>query len=126
MESDVVSPPPPIMVSTAAVSTSEGSSSATFLIPRPATIASDNDSHKVGDQRSLVQYGQVSSPSFKVTVAVLPMKPGLTHTVVPRLNTSVFIKATVTNDSQFPLLPGRLAVFMDGSFVTTTDIGHVR
>jgi hypothetical protein len=123
--------PPVLALSTAEVATNDGSSSATFAIPRPATIASDNDAHKV-------------------SITVLTLKPSFTHVVVPRcvapgtergrradpalrlrrgrravpdsINTNAYIKASVTNDSSFPLLPGPLNVFIDGSFITQTAL----
>ena len=41
---------------------------------------------------------------------------------VPRQGASVFIEATIKNTSKYDLLTGPVSVFMDGGFVTKTQL----
>ena len=42
---------------------------------------------------------------------------------VPKMDKSVFVEASVKNTSEYELLAGPVAVFMDGGFVTKTTLG---
>jgi len=87
---------------------SEGASSSTFTIPRPATIASDNKPHKV-----------------TITV-VEDLKARFTYTLVPSKSLNAFLKASCTNTTkEYPFLAGPINVFMDGNFVTNSSLKQV-
>lgn len=97
-------PAPPMAVLT--TKSSEAIASSTFRIPRKATVLSDNHEHKV-------------------TIAVVPnIAARLTYTVVPRLSEFAFLKASATNNSEYPFLPGPCSVFIDSNFVATTSLNH--
>jgi len=86
----------------------EGASSTTFTIPRTATVASDNKPHKV-----------------TVTI-VEDLKPRFTYSVVPSKSANAFLKASLTNTTKdSPFLAGAINIFMDGNFVTTSNIKFI-
>jgi len=80
--------------------------SATFRIPVKATIPSDNAPHKVG----------ITNLSFKADLA---------YTATPKLVQAAFLGASVKNDSEFPILAGPMAVFLDDTFVATGSLRTV-
>jgi hypothetical protein len=78
--------------------------STTFFIPRKVTIESDNKPHKV----------TVTNTSFT---------PQMVHYVSAALSPFVYLQAKTQNTSPYPLLPSdRVAVFLDGNFISTTSI----
>ena len=66
--------------------------------------------------------------AHRIAIAALTFDAELQYVCVPRLNTAVFIEASVTNTSEYELLAGPVSVFMDGGFVTKTSLGvsHAR
>ena len=54
---------------------------------------------------------------------MLDFEAGLKYVCAPRMNTAVFIEASVKNTSEYELLAGPVSVFMDGGFVTKTSLG---
>jgi len=97
-------PPPPI--STLVTTASETAACATFTIPVPSTIASDNKEHKV-------------------TIAIMPLETRFTYAVIPRVSPYSYLKSTTANTSQFFLLAGPCNVFMDNNFVATSSLKDV-
>ena len=81
------------------IQTSSVGSTSTFDIPRNATIPSDSTTHKV-------------------TIGIINLKPDFEYETVPRKNTYAYIKAKVTNTSEYPLLAGSANVFLDNNFVS--------
>lgn len=78
--------------------------STTFVIPRKVTIESDNKPHKV-------------------TVTITSFSPQMVHYVSASLSAFVYLQAKTQNTSLYPLLPSdKVAVFLDGNFMTTTSI----
>lgn len=75
-----------------------GLTSASFTIATPATIPADGSNHRV-------------------SITTLTLPAGLRHDTTPKFNPAAFLTAKVTNDSDFPLLPGQLAAFVDGAFI---------
>jgi len=97
-------PPEPVAVLTSTVS--ESVASATFEIPRLATILSDNQSHKV-------------------TVTIISLDLKFSYVLVPRINEVCYLKASTKNQSGFPLLKGPCAIFVDENFLTTSTIKDI-
>ena len=83
-----------------------GATSATFRIPVKASIPADNAPHKVG-------------------ITTLPFQANLSYTATPKLIEAAFLNAKVKNDSDFPILAGPMAVFLDETFVANGSIGTV-
>jgi len=83
------------------VTVQAGLTSATFQIDAPATIPADGTMQKVA-----------------ITTFDLPAQ--LRHDTTPKYVPSAFLTATVTNASEFPLLPGGLASFVDGAFIANS------
>jgi hypothetical protein len=78
--------------------------STTFLIPRQVTIESDNKPHKV-------------------TVTTVSFTPQMVHYVSASLSAYVYLQAKTQNTSPYPLLSSeKVAVFLDGNFMTTSVI----
>ena len=61
--------------------------------------------------------------AHRIAIAMLEFKADLKYVCAPRVNTAVFIEASVKNTSEYELLAGPVSVFMDGGFVTKTSLG---
>ena len=93
-------PKPPHMLS---VSVSSGATSTLFGVRRPASILSDGQPHKL-------------------VIGAVDITPTFAYKVAPRASAAAFLTAAGTNDSPYPLLPGPVRVFLDGSFTTTSRL----
>ncbi|WP_221031238.1 mucoidy inhibitor MuiA family protein [Actomonas aquatica] len=80
-----------------------GLTAATFKITAPATIPADGTTQKVS-----------------VTTVTLPA--GLRYDSTPKYIASAFLSATVSNTTDFPLLGGPLASFVDGAFIANSQL----
>jgi len=105
-ESSLVDEDEPNMVNVLETKTEASMSSASFAIPRRATIEADGKPHKV-------------------TIGVLDLMSTFTYVVVPKLSLHAFLKAKTTNTSDKQLLAGPASVFMDNNFVTHSSIENV-
>ncbi len=83
-----------------------GTTSATFKIATPVTLASDNTSQKVA-----------------ITSAKLP--GNLQYQATPKLLEAAFLSAYVTNTGEFPFLAGPVSTFLDDTFVATSRLKTV-
>lgn len=84
----------------------QAATSATFRIPVKATIRSDNAPHKVG-------------------ITTLPFQTDLAYSATPKLVEAAFLGAKVKNESDYPILAGPMAVFLDGTFVANGSLRTV-
>ena len=80
--------------------------SATFRIPTKTDVPSDNAPHKIG-------------------IATVALQAELAYQSTPKLLPAAFLNAAVQNSSEYPLLGGKMAVFLDGTFVTNTPLKTV-
>lgn len=107
MEADVESivnpsaPEPAMTVRTAEVQTE--SSAVVFGVKGASSIAADNVSHRVA----------ISQEAFKVAFH---------YSAVPKLTPYAYLKAKAVNGMNYPLLPGRSNVFVDGNFVSASKL----
>jgi len=76
---------------------------ATFTISRPCTIQSDTKPHKV-------------------TIAIIPLEATFEYEVVPSMSLSAYLKALTKNTSPYTLLAGRMSIFINNFFVTSTAL----
>jgi uncharacterized protein (TIGR02231 family) len=83
-----------------------GTTSATFKIATPVTLASDSTSQKVA-----------------ITSAKLP--GNLQYQATPKLLEAAFLSAYVTNSGEFPFLAGPVSTFLDDTFVATSRLKTV-
>lgn len=74
-----------------------------FEIPAQQTIKNDNQ-------------------SARVPVGLTDLKVAFRHSAVPKLVPAVFLKAKAINSSEWALLPGTAQVFLDGNFVSSTQL----
>jgi uncharacterized protein (TIGR02231 family) len=74
--------------------------SASFKIATAATVSSDNTAQKI-----------------PITSATLTA--ALEYATTPKRLAAAFLTAKVANSSEFPLLPGAMNIFLDGTFVAT-------
>lgn len=81
-------------------------SSATFRIPGGSDVPSGNDPHKIG-------------------IAMIPLAAALSFQSTPKLMPAAFIRADVTNSSDYPILAGPMAVFLDDTFVANGRVKTV-
>jgi len=86
------------------VQAAAGATSATFTIPRKATVLSDGKAHKV-------------------TIKTLDTLEGtFLYSITPSVSEYAYLKGIIRNTSDFPLLAGDLNVFMDSTFVAKSAI----
>jgi uncharacterized protein (TIGR02231 family) len=101
MAMDAVAESAPMKVQQATVET--GLTAATFTITTPTTIPAD---------------GTVT----KVSVTTLDLTAGLRYATTPKLQEAAFLSAKVENNTEFPLLAGSLAAFVDGAFIANSHL----
>jgi len=77
--------------------------SSVFRIERLATIASDDKPHR-----------QV--------IASIPLQPIFTYVASPKVSEQVYLRCSTRNTSTYPFLAGKNSIFMDGSFITKSDM----
>uniref|UniRef100_A0A0W0G4G4 DUF4139 domain-containing protein n=1 Tax=Moniliophthora roreri TaxID=221103 RepID=A0A0W0G4G4_MONRR len=85
---------------------SKGSVSATFRVPGLVSIPSD------GGERSF-------------TIVELELSALMTWFSIPKVDTRVHLKAQIHNESEYTLLPGKASVYVDGSFISKSDVPAV-
>jgi len=80
--------------------------SVSFKVSVPATVLSDN------------------SPQ-KVPIGSFQLKAEMEYTAVPKLLPAAFLSAKVSNSSDYPLLAGKMNVFLDDTFVAASSLRTV-
>jgi uncharacterized protein (TIGR02231 family) len=80
--------------------------SASFKIPTPATIASDN------------------SPQ-KVAIATVKLAAKLQYQATPKVLEAAFLSAYTSNSTEFPFLAGTVSTFLDNAFVSASRLKTV-
>jgi uncharacterized protein (TIGR02231 family) len=93
-------------VAKAQASLEAAATSASFKISMPASVPSDNSPQKI-----------------PITTAALAANPE--YITTPKLQPAAFLTAKVVNSSEFPLLAGAMNVFLDGTFVATSNLRTV-
>jgi uncharacterized protein (TIGR02231 family) len=83
----------------------KGMGSATYRIPRAATIEADNKPHKV-------------------SIIILDLNVALSYETVPVLAPHAYMKAVAKNNSDYQLLPGQMNVFLDNFFLAQSSLKH--
>ncbi len=78
----------------------------TFKLAQPVAVPSDNSPHKVN-------------------IAAVSLTPKLDYLSVPKLAEAVYRRATLTNRSEYLLLPGQANLFVDGDFIGTLTLDRV-
>jgi uncharacterized protein (TIGR02231 family) len=90
----------------AAATIEAGATSASFKIASPASVASDNSPQRV--------------PIMNTTLKANPE-----YLTVPKRQQVAYLTSKVVNSSDFPLLAGAMNVFLDGTFVATSNLRTV-
>ncbi|KAF8073367.1 hypothetical protein FPV67DRAFT_741034 [Lyophyllum atratum] len=83
--------------------TSKGGISATFQVPGSITVPSDGAAHNV-------------------TVAELKLDASMSWVTVPKADAKTHLKAKIKNASDYTLLRGVASVYVDGSFISRSDV----
>ncbi|KAF7325513.1 hypothetical protein MKEN_00400300 [Mycena kentingensis (nom. inval.)] len=86
--------------------TSKGNVSATFRVPGQVSIPSDNEAHNF-------------------TIVELSLQAAMSWVCVPRVDTKAHINAKITNASEYTLLAGTASVYVDGSFISRSEVPAV-
>ncbi|KAJ7713008.1 hypothetical protein B0H16DRAFT_1623171 [Mycena metata] len=86
--------------------TSKGNFSATFRVPGMVSIPTDGEAHNF-------------------TIVQLNLKADMSWVCVPKVDTKAHITARITNASEYALLAGTASVYVDGSFISRSDIPSV-
>lgn len=82
---------------------SQGFTATTFKLKKRADIPSDGAAHRV-------------------TVSIEKMDATFEYETVPKLSEFAYLKGDVKNSAEYPLLSGRMNVFVDDSFIGTSSI----
>jgi uncharacterized protein (TIGR02231 family) len=77
--------------------------SVTFQLPQPCNVPSDGKGHKV-------------------CIAMINLEMKIVHEAVPSLSSHVYMRASGKNTSPYLLLPGSVNVFLNGSFLTVSNL----
>ncbi|KAF7439911.1 hypothetical protein PC9H_000248 [Pleurotus ostreatus] len=85
---------------------SQGALSATYQVPGLITIPTDGQNHSV-------------------TIVELELGAEMSWIVVPKLDKRVHLKAKIKNASEYTLLPGEGSIYVDGSFISKSNIPSV-
>ncbi|KAJ3537111.1 hypothetical protein NMY22_g5732 [Coprinellus aureogranulatus] len=85
---------------------SRGNVTATFSVPGLMSIPSDNVAHNV-------------------TIVKLSLDAKMEWVTVPKQEPKVHLKAVVKNASEYTLLEGPASVYVDGSFISRSDVPRV-
>ena len=81
----------------------QNATSTTFSIPRRATINSDSHPHKV-------------------TIDIVVLEGVFSHIITPKLAQHAYLRSKSTNSTDFPFIAGRANVFMDDTFVASSEL----
>eukprot|EP01117_Protostelium_nocturnum_P018647 TRINITY_DN7836_c1_g1_i1.p1 TRINITY_DN7836_c1_g1~~TRINITY_DN7836_c1_g1_i1.p1 ORF type:complete len:558 (+),score=145.91 TRINITY_DN7836_c1_g1_i1:91-1764(+) len=88
------------------VEVEENAYSCNFVIPRKCTIPSDGKPHRV-------------------TVGTAVFDAKFNYETIPKLQTQAFLKASVSNETSWPFLKGPMNIFMDGDYVSQSEMKYV-
>ena len=99
-------PPVPEAMKKPAVAVETGATAVAFVIAGAHTVKCDGT-----DQ--------------KLTILTENFNSQFNYTTIPVLQPFAYLKAKVTNHTEFPLLPGDANVFLDGNFVTVSRLKTV-
>ena len=91
-------PPPPAEIV-------EENTSFSFVLPRKVDVISDGQPHRVA-------------------IATSNTAASLSYFTIPKLVQNAFLKATIKNPFQFPLLPGSIVVFFDQKLVGNASVNE--
>lgn len=80
-----------------------GATSVLFEIPSRTTILNDNQPHKVN-------------------IIIEDLSAKFTYAAVPKLSQYAYLKAKITNTTEYPFLPGETNIFLDSSFVANSNL----
>ncbi len=83
-----------------------GSTSVVFMVAGNNTINNDNEPHKLA-------------------ILIEDFAAHFRYSTVPKLAPFAYLKAEVTNNTEFPLLPGETNVFLDNNFVARSSLNLV-
>jgi len=61
----------------------------------------------------------------KVFIAQQPVEVTLDHLVVPKVSENTFLRARIKNLSNIPYIPGKISVFLEGTFVNSSHLPMV-
>ncbi|KAF7316560.1 hypothetical protein MIND_00175300 [Mycena indigotica] len=86
--------------------TSRGNVSATFRVPGQVTIPSDGEAHNF-------------------TIVELNLQATMSWVTVPKVDTKAHITAKIVNASDYTLLAGSSSVYVDGSFISRSEVPAV-
>jgi uncharacterized protein (TIGR02231 family) len=101
MISESAPPPPP----PAPAEIVEENTSFSFVLPRKVDVISDGQPHRVA-------------------IATSNTAASLSYFTIPKLVQNAFLKATIKNPFQFPLLPGSIVVFFDQKLVGNASVNE--
>ncbi|RDB30474.1 Protein F37C4.5 [Hypsizygus marmoreus] len=85
---------------------STGTVSATFRVPGLINVPCDGEAHSV-------------------TIVQLKLDAAMTWIAVPKSDTKVHLKAKIKNSSEYTLLAGTASVYVDGSFISKSNVPAV-
>lgn len=91
---------------TKALSVKENAFSFSFLLPDKVSIPSDRQKHRI----------------FLTSKSITETKKLLIYEAIPKVSPYVYLTANLSNPFSFPLLIGKVNIYLDGRFVGTDNI----
>ena len=98
--------PEPVQMEVVQAKISQEGGAVTFNVPQPADVPSDGSPHKSA-------------------IATISLRPELDYLTAPKLVEAAYRRATISNDSEFILLPGSASIFYGNEFIGATKLKHV-
>ncbi|KAF5315031.1 hypothetical protein D9619_007471 [Psilocybe cf. subviscida] len=96
----------PVMAARHVQVSSKGNINATFSIPGLISVPSDGETHNV-------------------SITKLNLDASMSWIVVPKKSTKAHLTAKIKNESDFTLIKGIASVYVDGSFISRSDVPAV-
>ena len=96
-------PPPKAKVQQTTIAPSSSGAIVNYRVGTPITVPGNGEPHKT-------------------TVTITGLKAELDYFTVPRIASEAYLRATITNTSEYTLLPGEASIFHENDFVGKTKL----
>lgn len=95
-----------------------------LALPQPPVYPQTTLDTRYIKTRAPLQHSLLVTP-FQVAIATIKLRPSFEYDTVPKQAQHAFLRAKVTNTSDYPLLEGKANVYLDQSYVTETSLTSV-
>lgn len=89
------------------------------------TIASGDTGSTLFKLQRLANIDSTEKP-HRQTITIIELAATFSHACTPKVSPDVYFKCATKNESPYPFLPGIIGVFIDGSFVSNSEMELIR